>query len=56
MTEPLRLILADYHDLTRWRWRLQPMLRASQALAPGSAKRGVLFYGVPGAGKTACAL
>lgn len=36
--------------------RLQPMLRASQALAPRSDKRGVLFYGMPGAGKTACAL
>jgi hypothetical protein len=36
--------------------RLQPMLRASQALARRSPKRGVLFYGMPGAGKTACAL
>jgi hypothetical protein len=36
--------------------RLQPMLRASQALAPRSDKRGVLFYGMPGAGKTSCAL
>jgi hypothetical protein len=36
--------------------RLQPMLRASQALAPRSPERGVLFYGMPGAGKTACAL
>ncbi|MCE7985852.1 MAG: CHAT domain-containing protein, partial [Caldilinea sp. CFX5] len=36
--------------------RLQPMVRASQALAPRSAKRGVFFYGMPGAGKTACAL
>ncbi|HWQ14173.1 MAG TPA: hypothetical protein VNL77_15345 [Roseiflexaceae bacterium] len=36
--------------------RLQPMLRASQALAPRSPRRGVLFYGMPGAGKTACAL
>jgi len=36
--------------------RLQPMLRASQALAPRSPLRGVLFYGMPGAGKTACAL
>ena len=36
--------------------RLQPMLRASQALAPHSKMRGVLFYGMPGAGKTACAL
>ncbi len=36
--------------------RLQSMLRASQALARRSPKRGVLFYGMPGAGKTACAL
>jgi len=36
--------------------RLQPMLRASQALARRSRKRGVLFHGMPGAGKTACAL
>ena len=36
--------------------RLQPMLRASQALAPRSAQRGVLFHGIPGGGKTACAL
>ena len=36
--------------------RLQPMLRASQALARRSPKRGVLFHGMPGAGKTSCAL
>lgn len=36
--------------------RLQPLLRASQALAPRSDRRGVLFYGMPGAGKTTCAL
>lgn len=36
--------------------RLQPMLRASQALAPHGEQRGVLFHGMPGAGKTACAL
>ena len=36
--------------------RVQPLLRASQALAPASGMRGVLFYGMPGAGKTACAL
>ena len=36
--------------------RLMPMLRASQALAPESGKTGVLFYGMAGAGKTACAL
>ncbi len=36
--------------------RLRPMLRARRALAPGSARRGVLFHGMAGAGKTACAL
>ena len=36
--------------------RLMPMLRAGQALAPESGKTGVLFYGMAGAGKTACAL
>jgi DNA polymerase III delta prime subunit len=36
--------------------RLQPMLRSSQALAPRSTMRGILFYGMPGGGKTTCAL
>ncbi|MCP4664034.1 MAG: CHAT domain-containing protein [bacterium] len=36
--------------------RLRPMLRASQALAPESPYRGVLFHGMAGGGKTACAL
>ena len=36
--------------------RLMPMLRAREALAPESDKTGVLFYGMAGAGKTACAL
>jgi hypothetical protein len=36
--------------------RLLPMLRATQAFAPGSARRGVLFHGMAGGGKTACAL
>lgn len=36
--------------------RIQPMRRSSQALAHKSDKRGVLFYGMPGAGKTTCAL
>ena len=31
--------------------RLQPMLRASQALARRSPKRGVLFHGMPGCGQ-----
>ncbi len=36
--------------------RLRPMMRASQAFAPQSDQTGVLFYGMAGAGKTACAL
>ncbi|MDA8455971.1 CHAT domain-containing protein [Acidovorax sp. GBBC 3334] len=36
--------------------RLHPMLRATQALAPHSPRRAVLFHGMPGAGKSACAL
>ena len=36
--------------------RLLPMLRAGQTLGRRSPKSGVLFYGMPGAGKTACAL
>lgn len=57
-----RGLLSDYDDAVgvrepeRFVGRLQPMSRASRALAPESAKRGVLFYGMPGAGKTTCAL
>lgn len=36
--------------------RVGPLTRASQALAAGSGRRGVLFCGPPGLGKTACAL
>jgi len=36
--------------------RLGPLLRASLALAPDSPHRGICFYGMAGAGKTACAL
>lgn len=50
------LSIAFPSEPERFVGRLQPMLRASQALAKGSAKRGVLFYGMPGAGKTSCAL
>ncbi|HKP85164.1 MAG TPA: hypothetical protein VJZ26_03650 [Blastocatellia bacterium] len=40
----------------RFAGRLMPMLKASQALAPESDKTGVMFHGMAGAGKTACAL
>jgi tetratricopeptide (TPR) repeat protein len=36
--------------------RIGPMSRAVKALAPTSGQRGVLFHGMAGAGKTACAL
>lgn len=36
--------------------RLGPMLRATSALAPESPLRGVLFHGMAGGGKSACAL
>ena len=36
--------------------RTGPLGRASSALAPEADKRGVLFHGMAGAGKTACAL
>jgi hypothetical protein len=50
------LALAFPPEPERFVGRLLPMLRASQALAPASPRRGVLFYGMAGAGKTACAL
>lgn len=36
--------------------RVGPMARASAAMAPESGKTGVIFHGMAGAGKTACAL
>jgi tetratricopeptide (TPR) repeat protein len=36
--------------------RVGPMSRASAALAPQSGQTGILFHGMAGAGKTACAL
>lgn len=36
--------------------RVRPMLRATAALAPEGRYRGVLFHGMAGGGKTACAL
>jgi len=36
--------------------RVGPMSRASAALAPHSGQTGILFHGMAGAGKTACAL
>jgi tetratricopeptide (TPR) repeat protein len=43
-------------ELERFVGRTGPLGRASSALAVGSDKRGVLFQGMAGAGKTACAL
>lgn len=43
-------------ESARFVGRLLPMRRASAVLAPGSTRRAVLFHGMPGAGKSACAL
>jgi hypothetical protein len=50
------LSIAFPSEPERFVGRLQPMLRASQALAGHSTRRAVLFHGMPGAGKTSCAL
>lgn len=36
--------------------RVGPLTRAATALAPGSGRSGVLFHGMAGGGKTACAV
>jgi tetratricopeptide (TPR) repeat protein len=48
----------DYfpHEPERFVGRAGPMARASAALAPANRHVGVLFHGMAGAGKTACAL
>ncbi|MGO4361428.1 hypothetical protein AB4Y83_12040 [Terrabacter sp. RAF57] len=52
-----RIKLAVFPDQPeRFVGRVGPMTRASTALAPQSGKIGVLFHGMAGAGKTACAL
>ncbi|HEX8456060.1 MAG TPA: CHAT domain-containing protein [Pyrinomonadaceae bacterium] len=43
-------------EAERFVGRLMPMLNASRAFAPQSDKTGILFYGMAGAGKTACAI
>ena len=43
-------------ELQRFVGRAQAMAQASAALAPGSARPGVLLHGMAGSGKTACAL
>ncbi|MGH8895872.1 MAG: CHAT domain-containing protein, partial [Egibacteraceae bacterium] len=43
-------------DPKRFVGRVGPLARANAALAPGSGHSGVLFVGMAGAGKTACAL
>jgi len=40
----------------RFAGRSGPLIKASSALAPEGDMRGVLFYGMAGSGKTACAL
>jgi hypothetical protein len=52
-----RVKLARFPDQpTRFVGRVGPMTRTATALAPRSGLAGVLFHGMAGAGKTACAL
>ena len=52
-----RVKLAEFPEQpTRFVGRVGPMTRAATALAPRSGTAGVLFHGMAGAGKTACAL
>ena len=54
---PGRLKLADFPAAPeRFVGRVGIMTKASAALAARSGAAGVLFYGMPGSGKTACAL
>lgn len=54
-TPDARLGLTGIDEPERFVGRLAPMLRATRALAPGSGRTAVLFHGMAGAGKTACA-
>ncbi|HEX5402871.1 MAG TPA: CHAT domain-containing protein [Pseudonocardiaceae bacterium] len=49
--------LADFPaQPERFVGRVEPMTRATTALAPHSGRSGILLHGMAGAGKTACAL
>jgi len=55
--QPERVKLARFPaQPTRFVGRVGPMTRAATVLAPRSGSAGVLFHGMAGAGKTACAL
>lgn len=55
--DPVKLKLAGFPDQpARFVGRTGVMARASAALAAGSGIPGVLLHGMPGGGKTACAL
>ena len=55
--DPVRLKMAGFPDQpARFVGRTGVMTRASAALAIGSGIPGVLLHGMPGGGKTACAL
>jgi len=55
--DPVKLKMAGFPDQpARFVGRTGVMTRASAALAAGSGVPGVLLHGMPGGGKTACAL
>ncbi|MGW8645626.1 hypothetical protein [Micromonospora chalcea] len=57
VVDPAEQRMAAFPDEPpRFVGRTAAMIRASRALAPGSGWVGVLFHGMAGAGKTACAV
>lgn len=55
--QPERAKLAEFPPQPeRFVGRVGPMTRATTALAPHSGKSGILFHGMAGGGKTACAV
>ena len=53
--ESQQQVISEVAPLERFVGRTQVMTAASAALAPRSGMTGVLLYGMPGGGKTACA-
>jgi hypothetical protein len=55
--DPARATMAEFPlEPENFVGRVGPLARASAALAPKNSSTGVLFHGMAGAGKTACAL
>ncbi|SIN26215.1 CHAT domain-containing protein [Micromonospora cremea] len=57
VADPARTLMAGFpSEPVRFVGRVAAIARASEALAPDGGRNAVLFHGMAGAGKTACAL